>query len=291
MPTDKIISSQPRSVLVGLIGKGIQLSRTPAMHINEGDAQGIAYEYRLLDIDEMGAAPPPLTELLDNAERDGYAGLNITYPYKKEVMQHLDVLSDEAISVDAVNTVVFRDGKRFGHNTDMWGFAESFRQNMAGANRARVLQIGAGGAGGAVAHALLECGVETLAITDIDTSSAHALADRLSAHFGNGRIEVITDIAAIAPQLHGVVNATPIGMVKSPGTAFPVDLLSPSLWVADIIYFPLETELLKQAKSKGCQVLRGSDMALFQAMKAFELFTGLEADKTRMKATFDAFDS
>lgn len=291
MPTDKIISPQPATVLVGLIGKGIQLSRTPAMHENEGAAQGVAYEYRLLDIDEMGASPVPLAELLDNVERDGFCGLNITYPYKKEVMQHLDILSDEAISVDAVNTVVFHEGKRFGHNTDMWGFAESFRQNMEGAARTKVLQIGAGGAGGAVAHALLECGVETLSITDIDIDSANDLAKRLSVHFGSGRINVINDIAATVQNLDGVVNATPIGMAKSPGTAFPVEFLSPSLWVADIVYFPLETELLAQAKAKGCRVLPGSGMALFQAMRAFELFTGLEADKTRMKATFDAFDS
>ena len=139
---------------VGLVGQGIGPSRTPAMHEAEGRALGLDYRYRLLDPAAMPPPRPVLAELLDAAERAGYAGLNVTYPYKTAVMELLDDLSDAARLVGAVNTVVFRDGRRRGHNTDFWGFAESVRRGLPGAALDRVLLVGAGGAGAAIAHAL-----------------------------------------------------------------------------------------------------------------------------------------
>ncbi|MFS2127772.1 shikimate dehydrogenase [Pseudomonas sp. Pseusp97] len=277
-----------RTVLAGLIGAGIQASRTPALHEREGDAQGLRYLYRLIDLDTLGVDAGALPDLLAAAERMGYTGLNITFPCKQAVMPLLHELSDEARGIGAVNTVVLRDGKRIGHNTDCLGFAEGFRRNLSDASRERVVQLGAGGAGAAVAHALLSEGVRQLTIFEVNPARAQALVDNLNAHFGGQRARVGHDLAGAVAEADGLVNTTPVGMAKLPGAPLPLELLHSGLWVAEIIYFPLETELLRHARSLGCRTLDGGNMAVFQAVKAFELFSGVEADAERMLAHFAA---
>lgn len=281
-----MIDSTKRSVLAGLIGAGIQASRTPALHEHEGDAQGIRYLYRLIDLDTLGLDLAALPDLLSAAERMGFTGLNITFPAKQSVIPLLDELSDEARGIGAVNTVVLKDGKRVGHNTDALGFAEGFRRGLPGVARRHVVQMGAGGAGAAVAHALLTEGVERLSIFEVDPARAQGLVDNLGATFGKSRVEVGHDLPAAMAQADGLVNTTPVGMAKLPGTPLPVELLRADLWVAEIIYFPLETELLRHARAIGCATLDGGTMAVFQAVKAFELFAGVHADAERMQAHF-----
>ncbi|MFV3333160.1 shikimate dehydrogenase [Pseudomonas sp. NY15437] len=280
--------SEYRTVLAGLIGAGIQASRTPTLHEREGDAQGLRYVYRLIDLDALGLDASALPDLLAAAERMGYTGLNITFPCKQAVIPLLHELSDEARGIGAVNTVVLREGKRIGHNTDCLGFAEGFRRNLNDAPRERVVQLGAGGAGAAVAHALLAEGVGQLTIVEVDSARAQALVDNLNAHFGGQRARVGHDLAGAVAEADGLVNTTPVGMAKLPGAPLPLELLHPRLWVAEIIYFPLETELLRHARSLGCRTLDGGNMAVFQAVKAFELFSGVEADSERMLAHFAA---
>ncbi|MFK8401942.1 shikimate dehydrogenase [Pseudomonas sp. BGr12] len=277
-----------RTVLAGLIGAGIQASRTPALHEREGDAQGLRYLYRLIDLDSLGVDAGALPDLLAAAERMSYTGLNITFPCKQAVIPLLHELSDEARGIGAVNTVVLRDGRRIGHNTDCLGFAEGFRRNLSDAPRERVVQLGAGGAGAAVAHALLSEGVQQLTIFEVDSARAQTLVDNLNAHFGGQRARVGLDLAGAVTEADGLVNTTPVGMAKLPGAPLPLELLHSGLWVAEIIYFPLETELLRHARSLGCRTLDGGNMAVFQAVKAFELFSGLEADSERMLAHFSA---
>jgi len=277
------------TVLVGLVGRGIQKSRSPAMHEAEGTAQGLDYVYRLFDTELM---PPQMTldEILRCAEISDFAGLNITYPAKVEIIAHLDDLSEAARMVGAVNTVVFRDGKRRGHNTDLWGFAESFRRNMGDVARDNVLLIGAGGAGAAVAHALCDCRAGTLWIADADADRAGALARKVCDSHGAGTAYPVENIADAAALSDGLVNATPVGMAHMPGMPIAQELIRPEMWVADIIYFPLETELLRTARNRGCRTLSGAGMAVFQAVRAFELFTGLKPDVARMEAAFRALD-
>jgi shikimate dehydrogenase len=277
---------QRPSVLAGLIGQGIQASRTPAMHEREGAEQGLRLVYRLIDLETLGLGPEALEDLLTAAEWMGFAGLNITYPCKQAVIPLLHELSPDARALGAVNTVVLRDGRRIGHNTDCSGFAEGFRRGLPGAARARVVQMGAGGAGAAVAHALLAEGVERLALADTEPARAEALAEGLNARFGRGRAAACTDLPAAVAAAEGVVNCTPVGMAKLPGMPLPPGLLRPSLWVAEIVYFPLETELLRTARALGCRTLDGGGMAVFQAVGAFQLFTGLTPDAARMLRHF-----
>ena len=278
-------------VLAGLIGRGIARSRTPEMHMAEAAAQSLRGVYRIIDVDTLPENEQNLKAIVHAAEVTGFNGLNVTYPFKMEVIPLLDQLSPNAAAVGSVNTIVFRDGKRIGHNTDLWGFAESFRQNMIGVSLKTVLLIGAGGAGVAVAHALADCGVQHLKIFDVDTVRVEQLARQVRSNRQGLTVEPVTTVdAASCANLSGIVNASPVGMAKTPGTPFPLALLKPDMWVADIVYFPLETELLAGARRLGCRVLPGSGMAVFQAVRAFELFTGRRADPVRMKAAFDAFD-
>lgn len=274
------------SVLAGLIGSGIQASRTPALHEHEGDAQGLRYLYRLIDLDPLQLDVSALPQLLEAAERTGFTGLNITFPCKQAIIPLLDELSPEARGIGAVNTVVLRGGRRVGHNTDCLGFAEGFRRGLGDVARERVVQMGAGGAGAAVAHALLAEGVGTLVIFDVDAGRAQSLADNLNQHFGAGRAHAGEDLPGALATADGLVNTTPMGMAKLPGTPVPAELLRPALWVAEIVYFPLETQLLKDARALGCRTLDGGTMAVFQAVKAFELFSGTEADAQRMLEHF-----
>lgn len=275
----------------GLVGRGIGLSRTPAMHEAEGRALGIDYSYRLFDMDDPGMAGASLEQVIETAEAQGFCGLNVTYPYKIQAIEHLHTLSDNASAVGAVNTIVFSDGRRAGHNTDLWGFAEGFRTGMQGAALGEVLLLGAGGAGGAVAHALLALGVRHLWVFDIDPGRVALVIGSLEARFGRGRAVAADGPESVASRLDGVVNATPVGMAKLPGSPFPAALIRPAMWVADIVYFPLETELLASARRAGCRVLPGSGMAVYQAVRAFELFTGRRPDPARMRRTFESMGS
>lgn len=276
------------AVLVGLIGAGIQASRSPRMHESEGAAQGLRCVYRLIDLDMLGAGVEALPDLLSLAQQAGFSGLNITHPCKQAVIPLLDDLSPEARALGAVNTVVIRHGKRTGHNTDWWGFAESFRQGLPGAPVGRVVQLGAGGAGSAVAHAMLTLGAGHLTIVDVETAKADALARSLADRFGRERVAAEDRLPEAMARTDGLINTTPVGMAKYPGLPLPATLLRRELWVADIVYFPLETALLRTARALGCRTLDGSGMTVFQAAEAFRLFTGLEPDAERMARAFAA---
>lgn len=282
------LTSPKRSVLCGLIGHGVQGSLTPALHETEGAAQGIPYVYRLIDLEQIGRGVQDLSDVLAAAEDLGFNGLNITHPCKQAVIPLLTELSETARALGAVNTVLLKDGKRIGYNTDWNGFAEPFRRNMADEKRDRVVQLGAGGAAAAVGHAALTLGVTELTVFDLDRARAEQLAAKLSAHFGTGRARAGQDLATAVQSADGLINTTPIGMTSHPGMPLSADLLRPDLWVAEIIYFPLEIELLEHARALGARTLDGGGMAVFQAVEAFRLFTGIELDSDRMLAHFAA---
>jgi quinate/shikimate dehydrogenase (NAD+) len=276
------------AVLVGLIGAGIQASRAPALHEREGAEQGLRYVYKLIDLDQLTLDPGALPELLTAAERLGFAGLNITHPCKQSVLPLLTDLSEDARALGAVNTVLFRDRKRVGHNTDWWGFAESFRRGLPGARLNRVALLGAGGAGAAVAYAALKLGAQRVSLFDLNTTRAAELSDRLSAIFGRGKAVASSDLVEAMSEADGVIHATPTGMAKYPGLPLPEQLLHSALWVAEVVYFPLETELLGVARRIGCRTLDGGGMAVFQAVEAFRLFTERQPNPERMLRHFAA---
>jgi shikimate dehydrogenase len=275
-----------QTLKAGLIGSNIQASLTPAMHMREGRALGIHYNYELIDLSERALTVDHLPRLLVEAEAKGLTGLNITHPCKQAVIPFLDELSDDARSLGAVNTVVLREGRRIGHNTDWWGFAQSFRRGLADADLTSAVQLGAGGAGVATAYAILSLGLRKLSVVDREVERAEELAAKMSALFPQATVIACANAAEAMEGTSGLIHATPTGMEKYPGVPLSPDLLRSHHWVAEIVYFPLETELLKAATRTGCRVLNGGGMAVFQAVGAFRLFTGREPDEQRMLEHF-----
>jgi shikimate dehydrogenase len=272
-------------LLVGLIGAGIQLSLTPAMQEEEARHHGLRLHYQLIDLDLTPGSLAQLPALLTAARIMGFAGLNITYPCKQAVLPLLDELSTEARAMGAVNTVVIRDGRLVGHNTDGSGWAWGFRRALPDADLRCVVLLGAGGAGSAIAHAVLGLGAAQLRIVDTDRVRAEALAKALTEQHGV-RAVAYADAAQALAGASGLIHATPTGMAKIPGLPVDAALLRPELWVSEVVYFPIETELLKTARALGCRTVDGGTMAVGQAVGAFELFTGLLADAARMEQHF-----
>ena len=272
--------------LVGLIGEGIQESLSPALHEEEARCQGLTLHYQLIDLARDGCGVADLPRLIDSAEAAGFDGLNITHPCKQAALPLLTGLSEEARAIGAVNTVVFREGGRKGFNTDCSGFAVSFRQELGDTPRRRVVLLGAGGAGAAIAHAVMGLGVEQLVIVDRDHERAEALARRVAGNHPDRAVASADDIAPAAKRADGLIHATPMGMAAYPGLPLDSSLLRPEMWVAEIVYLPLETELLRAARKRGCRTLDGGGMAVWQAVGAFEHFTGIKPDAARMEAHF-----
>lgn len=274
--------------VVGLIGEGIAKSLTPPMHEVEAAALGIPYEYRILDLLQLGLSADAVGPLLREAHAEGYAAMNITHPCKQLVLAVVDELAADAEQLGAANLVVFDDGRLVGHNTDWVGFRDAMVERLPGASLDRVAQLGAGGAGAATAYALLRLGVVDLMIADQDAGRAAELASRMASLFPAQRVVDLPRSAfdAALADVDGVVHATPMGMAHHPGIAFDIDLLADRAWVADVVYRPLETELVRAARTRGHVVLDGGRMAVGQAYTSLEIITRRRPDRTRMLEHF-----
>jgi shikimate dehydrogenase len=277
---------QPR-MLVGLIGANIMGSLSPALFADAFAAAGIDGFYHLLDVDRLPGRRLP--QLLDAIKAAGFAGANITYPFKQDVIALLDAVDPEAAQTGAVNTVAIApDGRTTGYNFDRRGWRKSFEETFgrSRAERATVVLIGAGGAGRAVAFALMDLGVAVVVIHDRDGARAHALKDDLAKYYGAARCRVASDLEGEIAAADGVVNATQVGMHGFPGNPVPLAALSAAQWCADVIYTPVETAFLQAAVAKGCRAMNGGGMCVHQAVEAFRRFTGIEPDVARLHRTF-----
>jgi len=276
-------SPKRQRFLTGLIGAPIAQSASPAMHEKAADALGIRCHYHLIEV--AGADAAALRALLDGVRKLGFAGVNVTFPYKEAVVSLLDELSPGARAIGAVNTVVVRDGRLIGYNTDTTGFERAITNLVNTSNRGPVALIGAGGVGKAIAYALAALGVTELRVFDTDRAKTRQLAAQLR---GRQEIQIAQSVEDALRQVVGVVNATPVGMLPDRGMAVPDALLHRGLWVADAVYTPLWTPLLTAAKAKGAEIMTGRELAIHQAADAFELFTGLKPSIAEMGNAFDA---
>jgi shikimate dehydrogenase len=282
------MSTRTDSYLVGLIGEGATHSLTPALHEQEAERHGLRYLYRCVDLTVLGRPAEDVGALLSAGRELGFNAFNITVPAKQLALPYVDELSDEACRLGAVNTVLIRDGKFIGHNTDFSGFGTALRNGLPDAELGSVVQLGAGGAGAAVAYALLDAGVEHLSLFDLDPARSRERAAALSELFPDRKIEsgLLSGVGEALVTADGLVHATPVGMHAHPGVPLDPELIESRLWVADIVYRPVQTELVKAAAAKGCRVLDGGHMAVGQAADAFRLITGLDPDAARMRQHF-----
>jgi shikimate dehydrogenase len=275
-------STYPTNHLLGLIGAPIAHSASPAMHEAAGAALGLRCRYHLIEV--AGANAARLRTMLEGVRALTFSGVNVTYPYKVLVVPLLDELDPSAAKVGAVNTVAVRNDRLIGFNTDCSGFKRGVRREIGEVAGQTVALIGAGGVGKAIGVALAESGVERLNIVDREQARAAELAQSLSEHCNAQACDTAEQALAGA---HGLVNATAVGMLPNRDTPAPFALLSSDLWVADAVYQPLWTPLLLAAREKGAKVMTGRELAIDQAMDAFQIFTGKEPPRTVMAAAFD----
>jgi shikimate dehydrogenase len=269
--------------LTGLIGAPIAQSASPAMHERAADALDVRCHYQLIEV--AGADQAGLRALLDGVRNFGFVGVNVTFPYKEAVVPLLDELSDSARAIGAVNTVVVRQGRLVGYNTDATGFERAIGNLVTASHRGSVALVGAGGVGKAIAFALANLGVAELAIFDADLAKATQLAAQLR---GRLAVRIAESVEDAMPRSVGVINATPVGMLPDRSSPIPDALLHRNVWVADAVYTPLWTPLLLAAKARGCEIMTGRELAIHQAADAFELFTGLRPSIAEMGRAFDA---
>lgn len=256
--------------LAGVIGSPVAHSRSPALHTHWLKKNGIRGHYVPLDI-----AQKDLRQALDIMPKIGFVGVNVTIPHKETVLAMADVVTDRAALIGAANTLIFRnDGKIHADNTDGYGFVENLRSNAPDwdPKSGPAVVFGAGGAARAVLAALLDIGVSEIRLSNRTRGRAEALR-----HEFGGKLRVFDWVQAgnMLDQAATVVNATSLGMQGKSEFRVPLDGLSPRATVTDLVYTPLETGFLSQARSAGCTVVDGLGMLLYQAAPAFERWFGI----------------
>ena len=278
-----------RRMLIGLIGANIQGSMSPALFADAFAAAGIDGYYHLLDTDRL--AERRLPQLLSAVKTAGFAGMNVTYPFKQDIIPLLDAVDPEASEVGAVNTIsIAPDGRTTGYNFDRRGWRNSFLevQRPDSAEGKTVVQVGAGGAGRAVAFALMDLGVADLILHDLDRARADALKSQLASQYGASRCRIAGSLDQDIARADGIVNATQVGMRGFPGCPVPAAAIKAGHWAADVIYTPMQTAFLSAAAGKGARVLNGGGMCVHQAVAAFQCLAGVTPDVARLHRTFAA---
>jgi shikimate dehydrogenase len=275
-------NTYPIQHLLGLIGAPIAHSASPAMHEAAGEALGVRCRYHLIEV--PGASLDRLRTMLEGVRTLTFSGVNVTYPYKVAVVPLLDGLDPSAAKVGAVNTVAVRDGRLIGFNTDCSGFKRGVRREIGGVAGQCIALIGAGGVGKAIGVALAESGVGRLNIVDREPPRAVELAKALADHC-DARACAGAEQALIGA--HGLVNATAVGMLPNTDIPAPPHLLRSDIWVADAVYQPLWTPLLLAARALKARIMTGRELAIDQALDAFQIFTGQEPPRSAMAGAFD----
>ncbi|WP_299349183.1 shikimate dehydrogenase [uncultured Shimia sp.] len=272
----------PKIPLAGVIGHPIAQSKSPQVHGHWLRTFGIKGHYIPMDVN-----PSDLKKVIKALPKMGFVGVNVTIPHKERVMDLVHQVTDRATLIGAVNTLIIReDGKIIGDNTDGYGFIENLRQaapNWQAADGPAVI-LGAGGAARAVIASLLDAGVPEILISN----RTRVRAETLREEFGT-RLTVV-DWFQAGNAIEGgatIVNTTSLGMAGKPDLRVPLDGLKPSAVVTDLVYNPLETQLLAAAKDVGCTTVDGLGMLLHQAVPGFERWFGTRPtvdDATRQAA-------
>lgn len=258
---------------LGLIGKGILNSSSPDLHMRLGRLIGIETHYELLDASQrLDARQASLEAIVGEVTAAGYRGVNVTYPFKEQAIALADQVSPGAAMVGSANTLVFQAGGMRAENTDFTGFISGYRATFGDQPPGRVLLIGTGGVGKAVAFGVAQLGATEVLLVDIDIPRAEHLAAELAGFGFHARSLRADQVAEHAPGCDGLINCTPIGHEKSPGCPLPPELVQSHHWVFDAVYVPAMTEFITAAKQVGARVMSGVSLFVFQGVDAFKHF-------------------
>lgn len=262
---------------LGLIGKAIMNSSSPDLHVRLGQLTGIPTTYDLFDANEQPIKS--LAKQVDKVIAAGYRGVNVTFPWKETAVGLASRLSTGAKMVGAANTLVFENGEIIAENTDFTGFMSGFRATLDERKPGRVLLMGTGGVGKAVAFGLGQLGASEVILMDLDDAKSRQLAKELQQHGFTASIITAAQLADTVPHCDGLVNCTPIGHEKSPGCPLPAELVQAHHWIFDAVYVPAVTEFISAAKQAGAAVVSGVSLFVYQGVDAFKLFCEDEAKR------------
>lgn len=266
---------------LGLIGDNIAASQAPRLHRLAGAQCQTQVQYDRLVPRELGM---DFDGVFAWAAREGYAGLNITYPYKERAASKVSI-SDPKISVmGAVNTVLFRDEGAEGYNTDFTGFMAAYHAARPGIAPGTCCLIGTGGVGRAMAFALAALGTKELRLVDKDTAKADQLAQDISGIGAETVITVAADAVEAVEGSSGILNATPVGMVGYEGRIVPPEAFDGAEWAFDAVYTPVDTHFLQDASAAGVEIISGYELFFNQGVHAWKLFSGRPIDENRLRA-------
>ena len=255
-----------------LFAHPVKHSLSPVIHNAALAALGIEARYEALDV-----PPENLKAALEQLRQTKAWGANLSIPHKEAVLEHLDSISEKAKIIGAVNTIVVKNGLLEGHNTDAYGFMRSLEEAGIDVQATKVVVLGAGGAARAVAYGLKQAGA-LVAVWNRNPERAKALATELELNAFVSDEQLENTIRSSS----GLVNTTSVGL-EQPDLSPISDTWLPRQWVCDIVYRPLETRLLRVAKKVRIQTVDGLGMLVFQAAKAFELWTEQTPDTKLMR--------
>ena len=261
---------------LGLIGKGISRSQSARLHVLLGRMCGMDVSYDYLDSDQIEDFD--LIKQLTTCAEIGYAGVNVTHPYKTSARKLITPRKRLPAALGAVNTVVFREDGWRGDNTDFVGFMRGYKKQFGDAKPGTVLQLGAGGVGLATAFGLRGLGADKILVHDKDITRGAELVATLTAADVQAEFVGAENLSDTVRSADGLINCTPVGMNQYPGCPFDVDLLGGQKWAFDAVYTPVETAFLRTATKSGIEVMTGFELFFFQGIEAFEVFSGAEID-------------
>lgn len=272
------------TVMYGVFGDPIAHSKSPLMLNRAFAEKGLNAAYAAFHI-----KPGTLRDAVNGIRALGFRGVNVTIPHKLEVMDYLDHVDEHALAIGAVNTIVNKDGKLTGYNTDGIGYVRSLKEETHFQPKGKtVVLVGAGGAAKGIGYALIQEGVRKLIIANRTVEKAYDLAKDLE---GLAETEGIplTEIGSYLKNSELVVHTTRVGMHPYiHDLPFEPEHIHDGLLVSDIVYNPLNTLLLSEARLRGAKAHGGLGMFVYQGAYAFEYWTGLAAPVKAMREEVEA---
>jgi shikimate dehydrogenase len=270
---------------LGLLGNNINRSRMKNLIELLGELNDLDVSYRLMDL-AARPAPVRIADELKRCRAEGFRGVNVTHPYKRDAFHHVATMAHFPKGLTSVNTVLFNTDKNLADNTDYSGCIRAFHSQFGdGFTAGKVLMLGAGGVGVAIGYALLRLGLDELVLHDTKQDLAEALVGQMQVAGFTARLAGANLVAEMA-QADGLINATPIGMFQYPGNPFPQAGFGPQRWAFDAVYTPENTEFLQQCRNRKIATLSGFRLFLYQGLDAFRHFTGITVDAAAAEAEF-----
>lgn len=271
-----------RKLKLGLLGNGISKTQSKKLHELIGELYHIEASYELMDLSQKENVN--IKEELSRCENDDFDGVNVTHPYKIEAFKDIKLMDGFPTGLTSINTVVFKD-TQIADNTDYLGFMQAYKNQFANSKPGKVLMLGAGGVGLAIAFGLYKLEVEELIIYDMNEELLTSLVTTLKNAGVNARgveASLIDEMRAC----DGLINATPLGMFQYPGCAFPDDGFVNQKWAFDAVYTPVNTQFLQTCKEHDIQTISGFKLFLYQGVEGFKRFSGINIDAKFVEEKF-----